>query len=254
MNQYQLNKEIEEFIQAKDKAGESYSEEDTRYIQQYEGAGGQGKHGAKGQGVLYEFFTPNYICELMVKQTLAHGYDGGNILEPSIATGRLIKPFQDKSKVTAFEINSTSARIAQITYPEIQLYNDYFETAFLEAPRFTSRLPKNELTWLKGYPFSLVIGNPPYGKYKNRYSVYFKNPKIHQIEMFFMYYGLKLLKPGGLLLYITSSNFLRNGITYNSDKEEIGKIAELLDAYRLPPVFKFSQVPTDILIFKRKLR
>ncbi|MCB0823542.1 MAG: SAM-dependent DNA methyltransferase [Bacteroidales bacterium] len=252
MNQYQLNIEIEEFIQHKDKKGEKYSQEDIQYIQQYEGAGGQGKHGAKGQGVLYEFFMPDYICELMYKQAIAHGYDGGNILEPSIATGRMIKPFPDKSKVTGFEINPISARIAEITYPKARIYNDYFETAFLKAPRYTSRLPKSELTRLEGYPFSLVIGNPPYGKYKNRYSLYFKNPKIHQIEIFFMYCGLMLLKPGGLLVYITSSNFLRNGITYNSDKEEIGKIADLVDAYRLPPVFKFSQVPTDILIFKRK--
>lgn len=252
MNQYQLNMEIEEFIQSKDKSGEEFLEEDISFIQQYEGAGGQGKHGAKGQGVLYEFFTPDYICELMYKQALVHGYDGGTILEPSIATGRLIKPFPDKSKVTAFEINPTSARIAKITYPEITIYNDYFETAFLQAPRYTSRVSKQNLTWLEGYPFSLVIGNPPYGKYKNRYSVYFKNPKIHQIEVFFMYYGLMLLKSGGLLVYITSSNFLRNGISYNNDKIEIGKIADLVDAYRLPPVFKFSQVPTDILIFKRK--
>ena len=188
----------------------------------------------------------------MYKQALAHGYDGGNILEPSIATGRLIDPFPDKSRVTAFEINPVSARITQICYHNIKLYNDYFETAFLEPPRFTSRVPKNKLTWMEGYPFSLVIGNPPYGKYKNRYSIYFKNPKIHQIEIFFMYYGLLLLKPGGLLIYLTSSNFLRNGISYNSEKEEMGKIAELVDAYRLPPVFRFSQVPTDILIFKRK--
>jgi hypothetical protein len=67
-----------------------------------------------------------------------------------------------------------------------------------------------------------------------------------------MYYGLQLLKPGGLLIYLTSSNFLRNGLTYNKSKDEIGKVAELVDAYRLPPVFRFSDVPTDIIVFKRK--
>jgi hypothetical protein len=67
-----------------------------------------------------------------------------------------------------------------------------------------------------------------------------------------MYYGLKMLKAGGLLVYLTSSNFLRNGISYNLEKEEIGKIADILDAYRLPPVFRFSQVPIDILVLKRK--
>ena len=75
---------------------------------------------------------------------------------------------------------------------------------------------------------------------------------MHQIELFFMFYGLKMLKSGGLLVYLTSSNFLRNGISYNEEKEEIGKIADILDAYRLPPVFRFSQVPIDILVLKRK--
>lgn len=46
--------------------------------------------------------------------------------------------------------------------------------------------------------------------------------------------------------------FLKNGISYNNAKSEIGKLAELIDAYRLPPIFKTSTVPTDILIFKRK--
>jgi len=150
-----------------------------------------------------------------------------------------------------FEINPLSARIAEISFPGAIIHRGYFETAFLTMPRFTTRLKKS-LTWLEQYPFSLVIGNPPYGRYKNKYSSYFPSPKMHQIELFFMYYGLMLLKPGGLLIYLTSSNFLRNGISYNSEKEEIGKIADILDAYRLSPVFRFSEVPTDILVLKRK--
>ena len=105
---------------------------------------------------------------------------------------------------------------------------------------------------MEGYPFSLVIGNPPYGKYKNKHSSYFTKPKMHQIELFFMHQGLQLLKPGGLLVYLTGSNFLRNGISYQSEKLEMEKLADILDAYRLPPVFKFSKVPTDIIVLKRK--
>ena len=254
-SQHKLNQEIEAFIKQKDSKEESYSQADIDFIQLYEGSGGQGSKGAKGEGLLYEFYTPDYICELMYDLAVKHGYDGGPVLEPAIATGRIIKPFPDKSKITAFETNPVTARICQITYPEATIHTGYFETAFLKAPRFTERLqsrPVNIPTWLEDYPFSLVIGNPPYGKYKNKYSSYFKKPKMQQIELFFMYYGLKLLKPDGLLVYISSSNFLRNGINYNQEKQEIGKITNLVDAYRLPPVFKSSQVPTDILVFKRK--
>lgn len=253
MNQYQLNKEIEAFIAKKDSKKESYSKDDIAYIQQYEGAGGQGSKGATGEGILYEFYTPDYICELMYKLAVHYGYDGGYVLEPSIATGRIIKPFLDKSKIVGFEINSITRRIVEITYPKATVYEGYFETAFLKPSRFTSRVPEKELTWLEQYPFSLVIGNPPYGKYKNKYSSYFRKPKMNQIEIFFMYYGLKLLKKDGLLIYLTSSNFLRNGITYNNEKEEIGKLAELVDAYRLPPVFKSSQVPVDIIIMRKRI-
>jgi hypothetical protein len=252
-NQYQLNKEIESFIQDKDKRKESYSLADIEFIKKYEGSGGQGSKGATGEGILYEFYTPDYVVKLMWELAFRYGFDkSGTVLEPSIATGRLIEPAPDKTKCVGFEINSTSARIAEITFPRATIYRGYFETAFMQPERFTKRLSLSQLTWMKEYPFSLVIGNPPYGKYRNKYSSYFPTPKIPQIEQFFMYYGLQLLKPGGLLIYLTSSNFLRNGLTYNKAKDEIGKLAELVDAYRLPPVFRFSVVPTDIIVFKRK--
>ncbi|MCX6257964.1 MAG: SAM-dependent methyltransferase [Bacteroidia bacterium] len=243
---------IESFIRDKDSKAEPYSLTDIEFINRYEGAGGQGSKGATGEGLLYEFYTPSYICDLMYRLAVHYGYDGGTVLEPSVATGRLISPLPDKSKVTTFEINDVTARICEINYPDAKVYRGYFETAFLNPPRFTTRIKSNQLTWLTGYPFSLVIGNPPYGKYKNKYSSYFPTPHMHQIELFFMYYGLKLLKTGGLLIYLTSSNFLRNGISYNYEKDEIGKLADIIDAYRLPPVFKESQVPTDILVFRKK--
>ena len=252
-NQYNLNQRIEQFIQDKDTSGEQYSPEDILFIQQYEGSGGQGNKGAKGEGLLYEFYTPDYIVELMWDLARFYGLDeSGTVLEPSIATGRLIRPAKDYNKCVGFEINPISARIAEISFPGANIYRDYFETAFLQAPRFTTPLRK-ELTWLTAYPFSLVIGNPPYGIHKNKYSSYFPEArKLKQIELFFFYQGLKLLKQGGLLIYLTASNFLRNGDSYNEAKEMIGKLAELVDAYRLPPVFKSSEVPTDIIILRRK--
>jgi type I restriction-modification system DNA methylase subunit len=252
MNQFELNKQIQEFILKKDKAGEAYGLDDKKFIIQYEGSGGQGSKGATGEGVLYEFFTPDFICELMWKLAYRYGFKaGGSVLEPSVGTGNLLKWAPNKSKCYGFEINPISKRITEILYPEAKVYEGYFETAFLQEPRYTARL-KDKLTWLEGYPFSLVIGNPPYGKYKNKYSSYFTKPKMHQIELFFMHYGLQLLKPGGVMVYLTGSNFLRNGISYQSEKLEIEKIADIMDAYRLPPVFKFSKVPTDIIVFKRK--
>ncbi|WP_296687410.1 N-6 DNA methylase [Flavobacterium sp.] len=252
MNQFELNKQIQQLILKKDKAGETYSFDEKKFIAQYEGSGGQGSKGATGEGVLYEFFTPDFVCELMWKLAYRYGFKaGGSVLEPSLGTGNLLKWAPNNSKCYGFEINPISKRITEILYPDAKIYEGYFETAFLQEPRYTARL-KDKLTWLEGYPFSLVIGNPPYGKYKNKYSSYFTKPKMHQIELFFMHYGLQLLKPGGIMVFITGSNFLRNGISYQSEKLEIEKLADIVDAYRLPPVFKFSKVPTDIIVLKRK--
>lgn len=252
MNQFELNKQIQQLILKKDKACETYSFDEKKFIAQYEGSGGQGSKGATGEGVLYEFFTPDFVCELMWKLAYRYGFKaGGTVLEPSVGTGNLLKWAPNNSKCYGFEINPISKRITEILYPDAKIYEGYFETAFLQEPRYTARL-KDKLTWLEGYPFSLIIGNPPYGKYKNKYSSYFTKPKMHQIELFFMHYGLQLLKPGGIMVYVTGSNFLRNGISYQSEKLEIQKLADIVDAYRLPPVFKFSKVPTDIIVFKRK--
>ncbi len=256
MNRYETNKEIERLIRKKDTAGAGFSEADKALIRQYSGSGGHIGKGAKstargGNNPLYEFYTPGYICELMHELALFHGYNGGTVLEPACATGNLIAPFKDRSQITAFEITEITARVTQILYPEVRLHRRYFETAFLTPDRFTSKL-SGKVTWLQGYPFSLVIGNPPYGRFKSRYSSYFSKPKIPQVEQFFMYYGMQLLKPGGLLVFITSQNFLRNGTGYQHFKRELGKLAILKDAYRLPPVFEESNVPTDIIILEKR--
>ncbi len=251
-NQHTLNQEIEVFIREKDLKKQSYSPSDIAFIKKYEGSGGQAKKGASGEGLLHEFYTPDYIVNLMWDLVRYHGYDdNGTILEPAMGTGRMLGPSLDYNKCTGFEINPISARIAEICYPGAKIYNDFFETAFLEPPRFTNRI-KNKPTWLKGYPFSLVIGNPPYGIYQNQYSSYFPEAKkMKQIEIFFISQGLKMLKTGGLLIYLTGSNFLRNGDSYNLAKEEIGKMAKMIDAYHFPPVFKATDVSTDVIVFRK---
>ncbi len=250
-DQVSLNKRIEQFLAEKKLSKKAFTAEEIAFIQSYEGSGGQAGKGATGQGLLHEFYTPDYVVELLWELANRFGYDGGSILEPSVATGRMFKYVPKDAICVGFEINPVSAEIARLSYPNATIHTGFFETAFLEAPRFTKRM-KSGLTWLKEYPFSLVIGNPPYGKYKNSYSSYFPSPAMAQIEMFFIYYGLLLLKKGGLLIYVISSNFLRNGNTYDKAKQEIEKIAVIEDAYRLPPVFKSSQVPVDIIVLRKK--
>lgn len=255
LNQLEINAQIEALILDRDENNTQFSTSDLEFIQHYEGSGGQATKGATGQGVLHEFYTPDYVCDLMWQLARKHGYTKGKVLEPSCGTGRFIKYANSPSDVVGFEINPISRRIAELTNThkgkKPTIYEDYFETAFMQFPRFTNRLPKFQ-TWLKEYPFSLVIGNPPYGAFKSYYSSFFKKPQMPQKEHFFIYYGLQLLKKGGVLVYVISSSLLNTGSKYDKLREELSTISTLEEAFRLPPVFKFSQVPTDILIFKRK--
>lgn len=249
------NSNIEKFIHDKDQKGESYSKADIEFISHYSGKGGTKE---KDAGILNQFYTPDWICEIMYKLAIHHGYDGGAVLDPSMGTGNIISPFPDKSVVTGFEPDEISHRIASLRFPETKIYKEYFETAFLQpiSEGIYGPLMKKKTTWLQGFPFDLVITNPPYGQYHNFYSGRMKGlmnkVKFPQMEIAFMLFGLKMLKPGGLLIYITAQNFMRNGIKYTKMKEELSRYANLVDAYRLPPVFAKTKVCPDIIVFKRK--
>ena len=144
MNQHALNTEIEAFIQQKDKAKSAYSTADKTYVSKYGGAGGQGSKGASGEGLLYEFFTPDYICELMWNLAYRYGYEPtGTVLEPSLGTGNFLKWASDLSKCYGFEINPVSKRICEILYPESRIYEGYFDAQANLLPRQYLFLPKH---------------------------------------------------------------------------------------------------------------
>lgn len=89
VSQHELNKQIEALILAKDEAGEPYTLDDLKFIEQYEGNGGQSSKGGSGQGLLHEFYTPDYLCKLMWELARKHGYKNGKVLEPACGTGRI---------------------------------------------------------------------------------------------------------------------------------------------------------------------
>ena len=249
------NQNIEKFIHEKDSKGQSYSKADIEFVSHYSGKGGSKE---SDEGILHQFYTPDWVCEIMYRLAVYHGYNGGTVLDPSMGTGNIIAPFPDKSLITGFEPDDISHRIAQLGYPQATIHKDYFETAFLEpiSRGIFGSLLKKKRTWLAGYPYQLVITNPPYSGYHNFYSGRMKplmnKVKYSQTEIAFMLFGLHMLAPGGLLVYITAQNFMRNGNKYEPMKQELSKLADLVDAYRLPPIFAKTKVCPDILVFKRK--
>ncbi len=128
----------------------------------------------------------------------------------------------------------------------------YFEQVFIKN-NYTVR---NKVTPVH----ELVIGNPPYGEAQGMYLGMGEKSytKAKNYIDYFIFRGLDLLVPGGLLVYIIGAEVAGGGVPWldqgNSKcKEMISAKAKLIDAYRLPEgVFARTNVVSDIVVFRKK--
>lgn len=249
-----ISAKVDEIINLHKEKEYPLTKEEREVLRSYGGHGGENEF---DRGMLDEYYTPPYVCKQMFELAKQYGYTKGKVLEPSCAIGNMIEPIYDTFEYTAidaFEISERTKAICKLLYPKVTIYgaeNQGFETAFLQPPRYTIKVKPKEVTWLKNYPYDLVIGNPPYGNFTTRYSSYFKG--CQRIEMFFIEYCLKLLRKDGLLVFITQDNLLSSGFSYQIFKERILDDCEFLDAYRMPSgLFDKTEVVTDIIVLKKK--
>jgi len=258
---------IRQLIAEKGTNRDLYTVEELQAMRKYEGAGGQA---TDGEEIITQFFTHPYICEKMWRMAHYYGFKGGKVLEPSMGTGRFFENAPTTATLVGIEPNVEAATIAKVLYPHATVLDQtidglpyYLEMAFLQPERFNSKYvsgkPANypygpsSVSWLGS--FSLVISNPPYGTFSGEYYSHFKNLKIMQIEHFFLFKCLDLLEVGGLLIFLIPSNFMRNGLLYQSIKAKIFEKATLVDCIRLPngkDVFENTEVGGDILVLRRK--
>lgn len=260
-NAYDLNKAIEELITViknNSKNPEDYSGEEKIFIAQYSGMGGLIKEGAEGKGILYEFYTPDDIIKRMYALAYKHGFPSdGNVAETACGTGRFFKymPRSGAGIWTGWEINPVTATICRILYPQVDVRNESFETLFIKN---NDTVRKN--VDKKHAIYDLVITNPPYGEYKSRYGGMGERDytKAQTWVEYFIYRGLDILKPKGLLIMIIGTEVAVGGIPFlakgtNNCKKAIAEKSELLEAYRLPNgVFERTDVLTDIIVLRKK--
>jgi type I restriction-modification system DNA methylase subunit len=206
---------------------------------------------------LDEFFTPEYVAEIMYKLAVKHGYKGGSLLEPSFGHGvffDVAKKHGIKEELFyGFELYKPNYDFVKKEYPRANLFNHNFEYQFIDKDIFFKKNNIERSNKFANMQFDLVLGNPPYGKHKSPHSYYFSDKMQIRYEGFFIYLALKKLKKDGLLVFIINSLWLQNGNLYNEQKKEIEKYGELIDAYRLPnKTFADTDIATDIVIFRRK--
>jgi hypothetical protein len=263
-NSFQINKEIEKLLDNKwQDPIDDWTTDEKESISKYSGYGGLDEFGEITRGSLFEYYTPDTVIEKMWGLAHKYGYDGGSICEPSIGVGSFFNRQFVPEYVykVAYETNKYSVKIVSIIYPEVQLnFNPYNEKS-QESMYFEEVFIRNNYTVRDkvGNPYSLVIGNPPYGSAQGKFLAMgeksYTNAKNY-ID-YFIFRGLDLLKPGGLLIYITGAEVAAGGKPWldqgpSKAKEAIDLKADLIDAYRLPNgVFERTDVVSDIIVMRK---
>ena len=257
-NQYEVNQFIELMIDEKLFESNNYTTIEKSFLQRYSGMGGLQKYGATGKGILWEYYTPKKVADIMWALAYKHKsvskFD--RVLENSVGVGTFVNtcPLQVGS-MDCYDISKYAIAICLILYGKderFQFFLKSFETLFFIG----NSSVKGNVEPI----YDLVIGNPPYSEYSGKYAGLGekKYTKATNYIDYFIFRSLDLLKSGGLLVYILGSvkgmgqdNWLESKDNYT--KEKIKEKAELVDALRLGSgVFEFTDVDSDIIVLRKK--
>lgn len=188
-------------------------------------------------------YTSLEVIEAMWKMVQRLGFKGGRILEPAAGVGYFIggapEEIARNSTVTAIELDSLSSKIARALYGHFGVHVE--QSGFEHV-----RLPE-------GY-FDLAISNVPFGNYQvgETRNVPYARFSIHN---YFFGKALEVVRPGGLVVFITSSFTM--DASDGRVRAYLASQADLVAAIRLPNVaFKRianTEVTTDILVLQKPL-
>lgn len=187
---------------------------------------------------LTAYYTEQQIIKHIYAALERFGFRKGNILDPAMGTGNFYSVLPGGMKESALygvEIDRLSGSIAKELYP-----NAYIEIKGYEDTEFSNNF------------FDVAVGNIPFNSIKisdHRYDRY--GFRIHD---YFIAKTLDLVRPGGIIAFITSKFTLDKKNT--SIRSYIAQRAELIGAIRLPKN-AFYQVAgttatTDILFLQKR--
>lgn len=187
-------------------------------------------------------YTPPEIAAVIWEMVWRLGFRGGRVLEPAAGVGHFIGAMPQEiaraSTVTAVELDVLSAAIADALYGPfgVTVYRKPFEAAPLPSDYF-----------------DLAISNVPFGHYQvaEVRKVPYANFSIHN---YFFAKALEVVRPGGLVAFITSSYTL--DARDNGVRRYLAAHAEMVAAIRLPNItFKkiaSTKVTTDIIVLQKR--
>jgi len=185
-------------------------------------------------------YTAPVVVRAMYAALERLGFTHGRILEPALGLGHFIGLMPDemhaRSLITGIEIDSITARLAKQLYPDADIRHQPFEESKL-ADGF----------------YDVALGNIPFGDFMV-HDPRFKAWKF-LIHDYFFAAALHKVRPGGLILFITSKGTLDKHDA--ALRECVAHQADLLGAIRLPnDAFKRNantEVTADIVVLRKRL-
>ncbi len=196
------------------------------------------EHRSARATTLNAHYTAPTVIGAMYRAAERFGFKGGRVLEPACGIGHFVGLMPEdmlrRSTVTGIEIDPLTARIAKALYPDADIRAQPFEQTKL-ADGF----------------YDLAISNVPFGDY-TVHDPRFNNYKF-SIHDYFFAAALEKVRPGGLLMFITSRGTMDK--LDSTLRELLSTRTELLGAIRLPnDAFKKNagtEVTTDIVMLRR---
>ena len=197
------------------------------------------EYAAARASTLNAHYTSPTVIRAIYEAVERMGFQGGNILEPSMGVGNffgMLPESMAESRLYGVELDSISGRIARQLYPKADITVAGFET--------TDRRDF----------YDLAVGNVPFGQYQVNDKAY--NRLGFNIHNYFFAKALDQVRPGGVVAFVTSR--------YTMDAKDstvrryLAQRAELLGAIRLPNnAFKANagtEVVSDILFLQKRDR
>ncbi|MFK8185194.1 MAG: DEAD/DEAH box helicase family protein [Phormidesmis sp.] len=187
------------------------------------------------------FYTSADIATEIYRGVERLGFTGGRILDPSMGAtgifeGTMPVAMAKRSQISGIELDAISGRIASQIYPDATIYVQGFQDVILPDDHF-------DLT-ISNVPFSEVgIKDPRY-----------QGQPVNTLHDYFFAKGLDKLRPGGLLVYITSTGTMQSA-KGEAFRQYLNDRANLVGAMRLPgDAFKKNagtEVTTDLIILQK---
>ena len=205
---------------------------------------------AMSKSIRNAHYTALPIIDSMWSMVRAMGFKGGKVLETSAGAGYFVgrQPgdMANVSQWSAVELDSITARIFSKLYPESRINGNAPDPSrSVDGQGFQkSKIPNNSI--------DLVIGNFPFAQDGPSESIKEFGKKLN-LHNYFFARSIDKLKPGGIIVAITSNSTMDNNIV---QRELLAGRVELVKAIRLPnDAFKENagtEVTTDILILRKK--